>query len=131
MCFFRRRTIDLGQALCLWCSGELRCTCPHPPPDNIGRAGLVPARPAPHLTLTIHPSTFPPIIFIDSDLDTLDSRRIRFQGQHTLFILKRCCPSAAPSFISQPVYNPPRFHYAQVCHPSYSIRDPEHRVQQV
>ncbi|KAK5985231.1 hypothetical protein GCK32_005314 [Trichostrongylus colubriformis] len=140
-----RRTINLGQALCLWCSGELRCTCPHPPPDNIGRAGLVPARPAPHLSqsTSIQPRIrdYPIVPSPTYSYSTHHSSqyfpahnfhrfRLGYFGQST-HPFPRCCPSAAPSFISQPVYNPPRFHYAQVCHPSYSIRDPEHRVQQV
>ncbi|KAK6043613.1 hypothetical protein COOONC_18882 [Cooperia oncophora] len=124
-------------------AGELRCTCPHPPAEGFqsrGRANLLLSKPVPHLSqsTSIHPQIRdypiePCPAYSQSThhysqyFPAHNFHRFRFgySGQ-----MPRCCPSAAPSLVSQPCYNPPQFHYAQVCHPSYSIRDDEHRVQQ-
>ncbi|PIO66808.1 hypothetical protein TELCIR_11464 [Teladorsagia circumcincta] len=111
-------------------TGELRCTCPHPPAESIqshGRANLVLSRPVPHLSqsTSIQPRIRDyPIVpspayshsthHYSQYFPAHNFHRFRFGyfGQMT-DQFSRCCPSAAPSLISQPCYNPPQFHYAQ------------------
>ncbi|XGW25692.1 hypothetical protein V3C99_006810 [Haemonchus contortus] len=127
---------------------ELRCTCPHPPSlsyQSHGRANILLSRPVSHLSqsASVQPKIRDiPIItkpgysqsthHYSQYFPAQNFHRFRYghfgqpAGRYS-----RCCPSGATSFISQPCFSPPQFHYAQVCHPSYTIRDDEHRVQQI